>query len=263
MTKEEILSQLLDLGVDLDSTKGLKKAELEKMLLSASSASELLEDVEVSDTEASMPSEDEPDANVGIFHPDWTEFALSSLTDKEKVDGNPRVDGLRRLAGYFFGWFSTHTEVVASPSVSNAGRATVVVTLTFHQSNRTVCGAADVYSGNTGHPYYEHAVATAESRAEGRALRKALYLTSVLSAEEVEHAPEDDEAGSKGAQVPTSMLNSLQIMCAKHGVDLFKLAVKMGYDITHIDELTKGQALNISNQLFKYTSGEEIPNEVK
>ena len=59
------------------------------------------------------------------------------------------------------------------------------------QGNPTVDGCVDVKFQNIPHPFNQHLVSTADTRAEGKALRRALKLR-VVTAEEVQQTSEDD-----------------------------------------------------------------------
>jgi ribonuclease HI len=117
--------------------------------------------------------------------PEWSDYLMGLLGDDEKVDGKPLVAGLRRLAEMFLGeiWVSGPTQVFPSSSVDHPGRATVVFTVQF-ASGRTYSEVADSWVGNTDEFVAVYPVATASTRAEARALRKALKL-KVVAAEEI------------------------------------------------------------------------------
>lgn len=196
--------------------------------------------------------------------PEWTDYVLEQFIDREKDEsGNPKVDGLRRVAEKLLGPFDILTNVVQAPKFDTG--ATVVVTLQFSQGGygiqRVVQGAADVSTMNTQREYAMHAVATAETRAEGRALRKALGLTKVLAAEELQNADPSEADGTE--KISTSMLSSLKFMCQKVNVDIEAIA-KKEFDVTFVSELTSSEGRKIATLLYKYNAGEEeIPDDIK
>ncbi len=194
--------------------------------------------------------------------PEWTDYVLSQLTDKEQENGNPRTDGLRRVAEKLLGPINSETIVVQPPGLD--GRATVLVNLTFKENDlaRFVSGAADVCFANTAREFAVHSVATAETRAEGRALRKALRLTRVLAAEEAQGASIDEPRGTDD-RVVTGMLNSLQMMCSVQQIDLNRL-VATRLSLSDPKEMTHKQALEVANILGKFKrKEEEIPNDIR
>lgn len=258
MKINEMREALINSGVKEEDLKSLKKAELEELYKTTIP----LETVVVTQEVNLMPSEPgEIKDTPKITDPEWTDYVMGLMTDKEKEGDNPKVDGLRRVATLLLGDFSTKTDVLQVPSIENSNRATVVVTVTFGRTSTS--GAADVFGGNTARDYAVHAVATAETRAEGRALRKALKLTKVLTAEEMSKA-EKDEANGTDSRIQSGMLNGLKLMADKLGVDVQKVALKQGYEVNTPEDLTSTQGLAIANVLGQYNREKEtIPPEVK
>lgn len=253
-----------------EQINNLSKKELKELLEAAEAAENTLNFVSTEGTsldngalETTVMNEVAEESKPNITDPNWTEYVLSQFTENEKDKGMPKVDGLRRVAHLLLGPFSEDTQVIQCPTTDNAGRATVVVRIEF-KDKTYFSGVADVYSGNTDRKFAVHPTATAETRAEGRALRKALKLTKVLSAEELYGADQDEPDGVSSERIPSGMVNSLKIMSDRAGVDLIKVAVKLGYNIELAEDLTRSQALKISDQLGKYQSKrEEVPDEVR
>ena len=113
---------------------------------------------------------------------EWNEFVMSQFENNELIDGNPICAGLRRVAEELLGDIisSGPSEVYPSTDPNGPGRATVVYQVVFNWMNsgevRTYSEVADVWHGNTDDLFCAHPVATASTRAEGRALRKALKV---------------------------------------------------------------------------------------
>ena len=135
---------------------------------------------------------------------EWTDYVLEQLTDDEKIMGNPTTDGLRRIFEKVMDCeiIEATTKVDQTPSRDNEMRATVTFSLKFQLNKedestvgiyktKLVTGAADVYWGNCDKIFRNHPVAVAETRAEGRALRRALRLRKVVAAEEIASEIED------------------------------------------------------------------------
>jgi hypothetical protein len=191
--------------------------------------------------------------------PEWTDYVLKQFTDRETDrEGRPKADGLRRVAELLLGPFDIDTHVVQTPTFDSG--ATVVVTLRFHLDKRQISGAADVSSANTDENFAVHSVATAETRAEGRALKKALRLTKVYTAEEMQGAAPDEPLGVDG-RAPTSMINMLNMMCKKQNIDL-ALFAKHALNVNSMQDLTLEQGRELNNQLFKYKK-EGVPDAIK
>lgn len=259
----ELRESLINGGYPAEEVMDMSKAQLKEAYEAMQSAKSLLDNAE----EVDVNVEGKFEANVKPSHPDmgdpeWTDYVLSLFADKELDNGNPKVDALRRVAYKLLGPFSSRTSVVQPPDLD--GRATVVVTLEFGSgySPIVVDGAADVSSVNTAREYAVHAVATAETRAEGRALRKALKLTKVLAAEELHNADSDEANGADG-RIPTSMVSSLKMMCAIQNIDLERLA-ETKFSVSSPEDLTLAQGRQLSTTLYKYKKlEEEIPDEIK
>jgi hypothetical protein len=121
---------------------------------------------------------------------EWHDYIMSKFETKELIDGNPTCAGLRRVAEDVLGSIVISRPVQIFPSLdaNGPGRATVVFEVVFDWMNsgnmRTYSDVADVWHGNTDDLFCAHPVATASTRAEGRALRKALKIRC-LSAEEL------------------------------------------------------------------------------
>ena len=119
--------------------------------------------------------------------PEWNDYVMDQFTSEELIDGRPLVAGLRRV-----------TELLIAPIIesgpsqvfpvdpdkgSQEQRATVIWKIVL-QNGVTVSDVADCWAGNTDDKYVAFSVATAATRSEARALRKALKIRSV-SAEEM------------------------------------------------------------------------------
>lgn len=121
---------------------------------------------------------------------EWHDYIMEKFENRELIDGNPTCAGLRRVAEDVLGSIivSRPSQVFPSTDNNGPGRATVVFEIVFDWMDsgqmRTFSDVADVWHGNTDDLFCAHPVATASTRAEGRALRKALKIRC-LSAEEL------------------------------------------------------------------------------
>lgn len=119
-----------------------------------------------------------------MLSPEWHDYAMTLFQPSEMVDGHPLVAGLRRVAELVLGpiVFSGPTQVFPVQRDDHHGRATVIFTVEF------ACGVkyaevADSWEGNTDDMFCAFAVAIASTRAEARALRKALKIKGVAAEE--------------------------------------------------------------------------------
>lgn len=259
MLIQEMRDKLVQAGYG-DEIQSMKKGQLRELIEALEASNKVLDAVEPSEpTEQKETIPSPTDEN-------WTEYVMKLFTKDEVDNGNPKVDGLRRVTEKVYGPFSIFTNVIDSPNINNGFRASVAVQLQFlHGENAgwQVSGAADVFSGNTAAPYHKHAVATAETRAEGRALRKALKLVKVLSAEETYNADSDEPNGSD-SRILQTMVSSLHTMADRANLDAVKVAVKMGFDVESLDQLTHKQGISVANQISQYHRKEvETPDELR
>ena len=161
------------------------------------------------------------------------------MSDTELVNGAPTVDGLRRIAEKCYGEIvSSSSRIVDSPSSDNNLRCTICHTLRIIKYRNgqeiSVDGCVDVVYHKTPYPFKDHLVATADTRAEGKALRRALKIR-VITAEELQN---EDETEALAADDP---VNDQQILAIN------QLCKRL--DIS-VEALVKGQyntAKSISN----------------
>ena len=194
MTVSELREILTGHGVPNTVTDILKKKELIKLHKEVTVLDEvnLDEDFEVIEEEAfektyeSNIDPDAPDYN----STEWSDYVMTKFDKSELIDGNPICAGLRRVAELMLGTIieSGPEQVFPSTDPSKPGRATVLYKVVFDWMNtgyiKTYKEVADVWHGNTDDLFCAHPVATASTRAEGRALRKALKIRA-LAAEEL------------------------------------------------------------------------------
>jgi len=151
--------------------------------------------------------------------PDWNDYVLSLFEKSEMYDGRPLCHGLRRVAELLMGRIvsSRPTQVFSPQSGEELGRATVVWELVFEDGS-LFSDVADCWEGNTDDAFVVFNTATAATRAEGRALRKALRLRTVAA----EEMTKKDTAAvarsiSQTKQVATTEYNEQAPMTAAQG----------------------------------------------
>ena len=165
----------------------------------------------------------------------WTDYVLGLLSEDEKIAGNPTTDGLRRIFEIALNCriISATSQVVQSPSPDNEKRATIVHSLTYYLNDSvsggsdfntvTTEGAADVYWGNCDKIFRNHPVAVAETRAEGRALRRALRLRKVVAAEEIAKDIEDNPDEHTVSKISNNQINFLDVIAQRLNINVLKL----------------------------------------
>jgi hypothetical protein len=206
---------------------------------------------------------------------EWTDFVLQQLSDDEKIHGNPTTDGLRRIFEKVMNCtvIQSESDLVQAPEPSNDKRASVVHTLTWYDLNvgtdencktKTVSGAADVYWGNCDKVYRNHPVAVAETRAEGRALRRALRLRKVVAAEEIAENIEDDIGADNVNKITNNQINFIDVLAKRLDVNVLELVKTLNINETNIKNILHHDALSIIRELSSYQQKiDDIQSNVK
>ena len=159
------------------------------------------------------------------YDPEWSEYLLDQLSDSELINGAPTVDGLRRITEKCFG--------------------------------EIVC--VDVLYHKTPYPFKDHLVATADTRAEGKALRRALKIR-VITAEELQNEDEQ-EALSSDELVNDQQVLALNQLCKRLDLSVTSF-VKGEYNkIKKINELRNLEARLLIAKLSEFQrTPKDIPD---
>jgi len=114
---------------------------------------------------------------------EWNDYVLSLFSDDEKYDNRPKANGLRRVAQLICGRIVSSVPVNVFPPTERLRSAATVWRIEFEDGS--VFGdVADCNEDNTDDAFLAFALATSATRAEARALRKSLGI-STASAEEM------------------------------------------------------------------------------
>lgn len=206
---------------------------------------------------------------------EWTDHVLSLLSDDEKIKGNPTTDGLRRIFEIALNCavIEAKSEVVQVPDPNNEKRATVVHTLSYVLKDlaqedkdlkyRSVSGSADVYWGNCDKIYRNHPVAVAETRAEGRALRRALKLRKVVAAEELVEEVEDHPDQNSVSKITNNQINFIDVISKRLNINVTTLLKTNSLESVNIYSLSHEDAVRIIRLLSSYQQDmNNIPQEI-
>jgi len=209
--------------------------------------------------------------------PEWNEYVLSLFDDSELYDGRPLCHGLRRVAELLMGRIvsSKPTQVFAPTGGDEIGRATVIWEIIFEDGS-LFSDVADCWEGNTDDAFCVFNTATAATRAEGRALRKALRIKTV-AAEEMTNkntasivrsisqtkAMETTEGEYNDSERMTDKQeNFLDVKCGQVNVNVEKL-FKEVFGLNVKRKITKGQASDAIKKVNLYQQEEEsIPDSI-
>lgn len=279
---------------------------------------EVLDDIdfETMEVEADKVYDVEQDDGEEVIEPPygsvaWQEYVLSLMREDELLDGYPTCAGLRRVAEILLGevTFSGPTQVFPANDPNGPGRATVLYSVTFAWKRdvpayidldkfeypvRTFADVADCWHGNTPDTFAVHPVATASTRAEGRALRKALKL-NIHTAEEMANDKDASEVVLRsqerelGRQTenwnPTNNITPVQkkfilTKCKQLGIDVEKF-INIEYycyntdehlaapKYSNIDEVTSDVAKKMIEEINRYQTNTgtdestDIPDVIK
>ena len=278
MTVSELREILTGHGVPNTVTDILKKKELIKLHKEVTVLDEvnLDEDFEVIEEEAfektyeSNIDPDAPDYN----STEWSDYVMTKFDKSELIDGNPICAGLRRVAELMLGTIieSGPEQVFPSTDPSKPGRATVLYKVVFDWMNtgyiKTYKEVADVWHGNTDDLFCAHPVATASTRAEGRALRKALKIRA-LAAEEL---AKKDIVGIVQATTadwnPEDTISNQQVTfinnkCKQLDIDVRKFVNMGSSQYESISSVTRNTAQKMLRQLNDYQQQGSIPEQIQ
>lgn len=210
-----------------------------------------------------------------IWDIEWTDYVLSLLSEDEKIQGNPTTEGLRRVFEKALNCVlvESTSDVVQSPCPTNEKRATVVHSLSYILKDIpqdspfntiTVNGAADVYWGNCDKVFRNHPVAVAETRAEGRALRRALRLRKVLAAEEVVDSTEDDIGADNVTKITNNQINFIDVIAKRLDINVLSIIKNLGINEDNVKNILHEDALRVIRELSSYQQKvDDIPEDIK
>lgn len=191
------------------------------------------------------------------FSVEWTDYVLSLFSDDELVNGAPRTDALRRVAGLLLEkdncYISNSTTEIkqATPDYVVAEHRIVV-----HNNDglfiKQVSAAVDVRSDVLPAPYNKHLVASACTKAEGKALRRLLGVV-LYTAEEI--ASDSNTGIVRGTSDPNvqahvdkindQQIMAMQTMAKRLNVDLASVIRLVVPDVQNLDSLSvlEGRAI--------------------
>jgi hypothetical protein len=180
----------------------------------------------------------------------------------DEVDGqNPRVEGLRRVAGELIGEvIEEGCDLVAPPCEENRFRACVkawAVFLTEEGREKRFEALADAHSDNCFESYATYLVAMADTRAKGRVFRNALMLRRVVAAEEVNKTMATAEDVQQGGSIHTGQLTMIRIMAERNKFSISDILDKLSiaYEVSdktgdvNLKELSYDDALNVTKTM--------------
>ena len=262
MKVDELRTALLDMGLSPDLVAASDKKTLQS-LLTQELAKEEKFDLDPTSWESDSKDENkvvstlEEAIGVKYASPEWQQYIMGLFNPEELVDGCPKCNGLRRVANVVLGDILESSARTIAVLPSDGGRSVTIgyeILIDWklnrpvgffgkdsfsHVEYRRFGGVADCSEDNT--VFGKHPAATAESKAESRALRKALALNVVTAEEKVTGADEElPKAGSK-SNITGPLKEVIKAKAKAFNLDLNDSLKEFKKDATSLDELTMDQ----------------------
>jgi hypothetical protein len=220
---------------------------------------------------------------------EWNDYVMSLFSDEETITNGkntyPTLNGMRRVAELLLGEivFSGPVDIKTTMSETN-GKAVVTyqiiiewklgaffegsVSINDGYPQKIFQAVASSWEDNTPPKFAVFPETIAENRAEARALRRALRLTTV-SYEEL--PGQDTEAlvqqrkdskpttgdWSENEKISDAQINTIDTMCTRLGIDTKKFINSGSKQYESIDEVSRSAAAGMIKQLNRYQSSGE------
>ena len=204
------------------------------------------------------------DSKPDYCSPEWNDYVMDHFQDNELIDGNPLTAGLRRVSELLIGVFVDSNPTQIFPVQGDGvGRATVAYEVTFKtdEGNKTYGDVAEVWAGNTDDLFCVHAVATASTRAEGRALRKALKIRALAAEELCKKDVSKYIAENDIDRVSKDQINFIDMKCKKLDIDVMGFVNSGSKEYRSIYEVTRETAAKMIKEINKFSNDESLIKE--
>lgn len=206
--------------------------------------------------------------------PDWTKFVMTQFEDDEIYDGWPTTDGLRRVAQKLLGPITrSMPRTIQAPNAANGYHAIVEWELEISWERREPQGperlphirvfgeVGDVSMANTDYPFCLHAAPSAATKAEGRALRKALGLKQVYAAEEMKNQTDDKP---DGRLINASQFSFIDMKCHDLNINAVALLNSGSTKYAKLQDIPHATAVKIFEWFNKVQIGTvKLPENLK
>lgn len=259
-------------GSDKDSIFDIKgKVNLVKLLKKYDNDSVNLDNIKFPDKDYEQSSftpviENDEDSDTDIDNtpsrtdPEWSNYVLNQFSADELFDNKPTVNGLRRVAELLIGEINyIRSTVEQVPNKENGGRSTIKATIGFMNGD-IYDGVSDAWDGNTDEPYSKHPTSYAETRAEGRALRRALRLKTV-AAEELAINVINDE--NSPINITDTQITYIDVLTKRININVKKFLTYQKLTCNNIMEVKHEEALMLIEALSEFQRNlESIPEDI-
>ncbi len=249
-TVDGLRTALLEAGDDPATVAAMKKGELKERLLELT-REDL--DLQLEAIEDDSPPVETLERAIGIkygYNKEWNDYILGLLDEAETFDGYPKVNGLSRLVDILGDVISSKaTQVIVTHGENRCVTVNYEIqiewklntpvgfgNLNFTPQIRTFGGVADAEYDRS-NTFMKHAAALAETKAYGRALRKALAV-STIAAEEMLAGDSEGLPKAKDSATITPPLKSV--------IQAKALGLNLNLDEV-IKEWNKGEYIALEN----------------
>lgn len=190
--------------------------------------------------------------------PTWSDWVIQQFTEDELYQGQPTVDGLRRVAQIVIGTIKASISTIL---FSTETRVTAQHQIVF-EDERMFGDCADVTKENIQAIFGNFLTACACTRAEGRALRKALGLKHVVAAEELnDKAP---LAESLDGNIQDVQKRTLNVLCERLDINGLLFVNSGASKYEKISDITSATAVKMIQKLNDFNRDQAIiPENLK
>lgn len=200
---------------------------------------------------------------------EWHDYVMKQFAEDEVNEkGHPFIYGLRRVVRQVLGPIvMSHGEIVQcsdgdpkTPVVSQHLVRVYIKNLPNEEPyTAEVTEVSDVTMANTDFQFWNHASATASTKAEGRALRKILGLRRVISAEEGGGLQFDEP--SPDGKITGSLATALRMYCHLNGISMDKVLTQGKNKYTTVEDIPQATAEKMFETIQEWVrTGTTPPN---
>lgn len=284
-TVETLRNYLVHYGMSAKEADAIKsktalQIALEKTSMGKIKMSDMnnLPELDILETEEKVEprakAEINPEMELHPDHPEWHSFVMKQFLPDEIFNGAPTVAGMRRMVGQVLGTILENSSFIVQPPNKNNGYHSVAsCKLTILRNKHTndsapfeiyIQDCADIYHESPDCVFTKFSSAFACTRAEGRALRKALQLKTVC-AEELTTEDNQEIAMSEltdETKISQTQILTINLLCKRANINANKLVNSGSKQFSQTKDIPRKYALNIIGFLNKVVNGsQEAPEE--
>jgi len=216
---------------------------------------EMIEDIVEEMVEDECSEEENTPDYPSPTSPEYVNFILDQLADHELWQGSPTTDGLRRVTEDVYGQILvSNSDPISSPT-DRLGHATVKHSLVIDRYDGKglieISACVDVDGKDLPHPFNQHVVATACTRAEGKALRRALKIR-VQTAEELVNNQADEDDDTANDPLNDQQKLAINQLCKRNNIDAIKIIKSVASAAKKLSEVKNIDGRFIMNKIAEY-----------